>query len=79
MNRESPFIDHDEENKSTYSDKQRHFNSLQLELQRLHHNMGEFNELINETSNQYKYIQNLAIMHGSLFMASNTVFGHENE
>lgn len=39
-------------------------------------NLEEFDGLIKDISLQYKSIQNLAAMHGSLFMASQTVFGN---
>lgn len=58
--------------------KQEHLIRLKDELNRLQYNLSEFNSLIDETSTQFKSMQRLAVMHGSLFMASNTVFGNDN-
>ncbi|WPK23461.1 hypothetical protein PUMCH_000702 [Australozyma saopauloensis] len=39
-------------------------------------NLAEFDGLIKDVSVQYQSLQDLAIMHGSMFMASQTVFGN---
>lgn len=41
----------------------------------LHNNLSKFDGLIKDTSVQFNTIQKLGVMHGSLFMASHTVFG----
>lgn len=58
--------------------KQERLLRLRDELNRLQYGLNEFNNLVEETSTQYKSMQRLAVMHGSLFMASNTVFGNDN-
>lgn len=58
--------------------KQRHLSHLNSQLAQLHANLSDFTDLINTTCVQYKLIQRLGIMHGSLFMASHTVFEHDN-
>lgn len=58
--------------------KQRQISHLNSQLAQLHANLSDFNELINTASAQYKSIERLGIMHGSLFMASHTVFENDN-
>lgn len=58
--------------------KQRQLSHLNSQLAQLHANLSDFNELINTTCVQYKSIERLGIMHGSLFMASHTVFENDN-
>lgn len=41
----------------------------------LHTNLTKFDGLLKDTAVQYETIQKLGVMHGSLFMASHTVFG----
>lgn len=41
----------------------------------LHSNLTKFDALIKDTAVQYESIQKLGVMHGSLFMASHSVFG----
>mmetsp|Transcript_4251 Transcript_4251/g.4214 ORF Transcript_4251/g.4214 Transcript_4251/m.4214 type:complete len:81 (+) Transcript_4251:38-280(+) len=63
---------------SNSSLKQRHLSHLNSQLAQLHANLSDFNELINTTSAQFKSIEKMGIMHGSLFMASHTVFENDN-
>lgn len=58
------------------STKQEQLTRLNEQLAMLHSNLSDFDGLVKETAGQYQSIQNLAIMHGSLFMASHTVFGN---
>lgn len=58
--------------------RQRHLSHLNSQLAQLHANLSDFNELINTTSAQFKSIEKMGIMHGSLFMASHTVFENDN-
>ena len=57
--------------------KQRHLSHLNSQLAQLHANLSDFTDLINTTCVQYKLIQRLGVMHGSLFMASHTVFEND--
>lgn len=58
--------------------KLRHLSHLNSQLAQLHANLSDFSDLINTTCVQYKLMQRLGVMHGSLFMASHTVFEHDN-
>lgn len=42
----------------------------------LHSNLTKFDSLVKDTAVQYEAVQKLGVMHGSLFMASHTVFGN---
>lgn len=56
-------------------DQLKHLNSQLVQLQA---NLAEFNELVKDTTAQYKQIQSLGINHASIFMASHAVFDLEN-
>lgn len=64
-------------NKST-SLKQRQLSHLNSQLAQLQANLSDFNDLIGTTCYQYKSIEKLGVIHGSLFMASHTVFESDN-
>lgn len=55
--------------------KELQFEELHEQLALLHSNLSEFDNLVKDTARQYESIQSLALMHGSMFMASHTVFG----
>lgn len=59
-------------------EKQHHLQQLKDELVRLQYNLQDFDELVEDSTSQFKKIQDLAVMHGSLFMAGHTVFGEDN-
>lgn len=63
---------------ATAAEREVHLLHLKDQLTRLQYNLNEFNALFNDTTTHFKAMQNLAVMHGSLFMASNTVFGNDN-
>lgn len=52
------------------------FSQLNEQFAILQANLEEFDGLIKDISLQYSAIQKLAVMHSSLFMASETVFGN---
>lgn len=55
--------------------KAEQFAELNEQVAILHTNLSKFDGLINDTAVQFETIQKLGVMHGSLFMASHTVFG----
>lgn len=52
------------------------FSQLNEQFAILQANLAEFDTLMKEISLQYQSIQDLGVMHSSLFMASQTVFGN---
>lgn len=52
------------------------YSQLNEQFAILQANLAEFDELVKDISLQYQSIQDLAVMHSSLFMASQTVFGN---
>ena len=57
---------------------QRQLSHLNSQVAQLHANICDFNEQIAITTRQYQDIQTLGKIHGSLFMASRTVFENDN-
>lgn len=55
--------------------KAEQFAQLNEQVAILHTNLAKFDGLIKDTSVQFEAIQKLGVLHGSLFMASHTVFG----
>lgn len=58
--------------------KHRQLKHLNSQLTQLQANLNDFNELMETTCYQFKSIENLGIIHGSLFMASQQVFANDN-
>lgn len=58
------------------SNREEQLSQLNEQAAMLYTNLTEFDKLLGDVCIQYKSIQDLAIMQGSLFMASHTVFGN---
>ncbi|CAH6720044.1 hypothetical protein CLIB1444_03S03158 [[Candida] jaroonii] len=61
------------------SEKERNLNHLNSQIIQLSSNLQDLNELVNITTNQYKIIEKLGIVHSSIFIASQKVFSNESE
>lgn len=59
------------------SEKERNLNHLNSQIIQLSSNLQDLNELVNITTNQFKIIEKLGIVHSSIFIASQKVFGNE--